>query len=118
MEPSGSILPEIQAAVSKAEKIAFLTPGLTWIIHGINLKGRYKQIYVNDRVTPEVELDLLMRQLADSDRTPPLPSCRTRMDWVREQHRHRCADLWAHEPKVFTVQDGLLVYEPEPGEPV
>ena len=117
VNPAGEVQPDVQHAVSKAEKISFLSAGLTWLIHGIKLSGTYQQVYVNDRVTPEIELDILMKQLADSDRTPPLPACRTRADWVREQQRHRCADLWAHEPRVFTVQDGLLVYEHKEGEP-
>ena len=118
VDAAGTVSPDVQAAVNKAEKITFLAAGLTWLIHGIKLEAGYKQVYVNDRVTPEIELDVLTQQLANADRTPPLPACRTREDWVREQLRHRCADLWAHEPRVFTVQDGLLVYEPGVGEPL
>ena len=36
---------------------------------------------------------------------------------IFEEMRHQCAAQWDHEPKVFAVQDGLMVYEPEPGEP-
>ena len=61
-----SRFPMLQAAVNKAEKITFLAAGLTWLIHGIKLEDGYKQVYVNNRVTPEIELDVLTRQLADS----------------------------------------------------
>ena len=114
---NGEISKDIQIAVERAQKITFLEPNLTWLIHGITLRGDYKTIFVNNRVTPEVELDLLMKNLKDSNLTPPLPTCNTRADWIREQMRHNCAALWVHEPKVHLVQDGLLVYEPEVGGP-
>ena len=113
----GTILPDIREAVDAAPKIAFLSSNLTWLIHGISIRDNYKQVYVNDRVTPEIELNSLMEHLRNTDITPPLPACRTRNEWIQAQIRHQCAAQWAHEPKVFTVQDGLLVYEPEPGEP-
>ena len=114
---AGQVSPAIQTAVTEARKISFLASGLTWIIHGITIEEPFKQVYVNNRVTPEIELDVLMKHLSNSDRTPPLPACRTRAEWVREQRRHRCADLWRHEPRVFEVQDGLLVMEPKEGDP-
>ena len=118
VSPAGEPSAEIQRAVDKADKIVFLSTGLTWLIHGIKLNGNYKQVYSNDRVTPEIDLQALTRQLADTDRVPPLPTCRTREDWVREQIRMRTAALYADNPKVFTTQDGLLVYEPAEGLPL
>ena len=108
----GEISEEIRDKVAKAPKIAFLESNLTWLIFGIQIPGTYKQVYVNNRVTPEIELDMLMKHLRNSDLTPPLPTCRTRGDWIREQHRHHSALNWANNDRVFPVQDGLLVYQP------
>ena len=118
VSPNGEINETIRQAVQDTIKISFLTPNLTWLIYGIKINDQYQQIYLNDRVTPEVDLDLLMKHLNDSDLTPPLPACATREEWVRKQIQHRCAEKWTSEPRVFTVQDGLLVYEPAPGEPL
>jgi hypothetical protein len=117
VDHKGQASKDIQLAVERAQKITFLESNLTWLIHGIPIKSGYQTVYVNNRVTPEIELDALMKNLKDSNLTPPLPTCNTRADWVREQIRHRSAILWAHEPKVFPVQDGLLVYKPDSGEP-
>ena len=109
-------LPDIKAQVEKAQKICFLSPHLTWIIHGVDIVGQYKNVYLNNRVTPEIELQQLMRNLKDSNMTPPLPQHKHRQDWIREQVRHRTADLWAHEPRVRPAQDGLIVYhDPDQG---
>jgi len=119
VKPDGSISITTQALVNDAKKIAFLSSNLTWLIHGIAINDNFKQVYASQRITPEVELDLLVRNLKDSNITPPLPMCNTRQDWIREQRRHRCAEQWSHDPHVFeAVQDGLLVYEPAPGEPL
>ena len=107
---NGKLLPDIQAKVEKTHKICFLSAQLTWIIHGINIKGQYKNVYVNNRVTPEIDLQQLMRNLKDSNLTPPLPDHRSRQDWIDEQVRHRTSALWAHEPRVGPAQDGLLMY--------
>ena len=94
-----------------------LSAGLTWLIHEINIKGQYKNVYVNNRLTPEIELDILMKNLKDSNLAPPLPNHRTRADWIREQVTHRTAARWAHEPRIRPAQDGLLIYQsPEDNE--
>ena len=116
--PSGEISHGIKQAVEKAEKISFLASGLTWLIHKVPIVDRYRQVYVDDRVTPEIELNVLMQQLAESDRTPPLPTCRTRADWVRAQYRDDTANHWAGDDRVFTVQDGLLVFQADPDAPM
>ena len=113
----GEISPDIQQLVRKADKIAFLTPSLTWIIHGVELEIR-TQVYVADRITPEVDFDHLMRHLRNSDLVPPLPTCRTRGEWAREQDRHLVGELYAHDPRIFQVQDGLWVYHRSVDEPL
>ena len=114
--PDGNVLQDVREAVDKTDKIAFLAPNLTWIIHNINIQGTtYKQVYVQNRVTPEIELDVLMQQLRHKDLTPPILTCQTRDDWIRAQERHSTAAAYAHDPKVNSVQDGLVVYQQEPG---
>ena len=112
----GVVSEAVRQAVNTARKITFLTPNLTWVIHKIDINHQYQQVYVNHRITPELELNVLMEHLKNSNITPPLPTCTTRMDWIREQLRQRSAALWAHDPRVFLVQDGLLVYQPTEGE--
>ena len=117
VDPQGKLLPLIKEKVERANKICFLSAGLTWLIHGINIKGQYKNVYVNNRITPEIELDLLMKHLKDSNLAPPLPNHKTRADWIREQVTHRTAARWAHEPRIRPAQDGLLMYQsPEENE--
>lgn len=117
VDPQGKLLPLIKEKAERANKICFLSAGLTWLIHRINIKGQYKHIYVNNRITPEIELDLLMKNLKDSNLAPPLPNHRTRADWIREQVTHGTAAHWAHEPRIRPAQDGLLVYHsPEDDE--
>ena len=70
----------------------------------------YDYTHVNNRITPEIELDILMRNLKDSNLAPPLPEHRTRADWIREQGTHGTAARWAHEARIRPAQDGLLVY--------
>ena len=111
VDPQGKVLPKIKQQVEISHKICFLSSQLTWVIHGIDIQGQYKTVYLNNRVTPEIELNQLMDNLKDSNLTPPLPNHRTRGQWIAEQVRHRCADLWAHEPKVRPAQDGLLMYQ-------
>ena len=60
ISPDGTILPDVREAVNESPKIAFLSSNLTWLIHGITIKDNYRQVYVNDRVTPEIELNSLM----------------------------------------------------------
>ena len=86
-------------------------------MHKIPITSQYRQVYVDDRVTPEIELNVLMQQLAESDRTPPLPTCRTRADWVRAQYRDGTANDWVGDERVFTVQDELLVFQADPDAP-
>lgn len=102
---------DIDEKVEKARKIVFLSTGLVWLIHGVNITDNYKQVYSNERVTPEYELDVLMKNLSSSNLTPCLPQCNTRPQWIQEQRRNRCKELWVGEPKVDDkTQDGLLVY--------
>ena len=117
VDPKGNPLPLIKSKTEKADKICFLSTGLTWLIHGIDIEGHYKSVYVNNRLTPEIELDVLMKNLKDSNLSPPLPNHRTRADWIQAQVTHNTAARWAHEPRIRPAQDGLLVYHsPEQDE--
>ena len=114
--PQGQVIHKVKKQVEDSQKICFLSAQLTWVIHGIDIQGQYKNVYLNNRVTPEIDLDQLRQHLNDSNLAPPLPDHRTRNDWITEQVRHRTADLWAHEPHVRPAQDGLLMYQsPEEG---
>ena len=118
VDPHREVLPAIKTKVEDAHKICFLSAQLTWLIHGIDIQGQYKNVYLNNRVTPEIELQQLMRHLKDSNLTPPLPDHKTRNDWLQEQVNHRTAALWAHEPLVRPAQDGLMIYHsPDDGTP-
>ena len=77
----------------------------------------YKQVYYAERVTPEIELDQLTRHLRNTDLAPPIPPCRTRRDWIREQRRHRCAEIWGRDPRMLEAQDALVLYAEKPGDP-
>ena len=120
----GEHLPNIDKHVQATRKITFLSAGLTWLIHGIRVEDNCKQVYANsrvtdptiDRVTPEYELNELMKHLQDSNLTPPLPQCNTRAQWIQAQKDHRCKDLWPNDKRVHTVQDDLLVFEENEGE--
>ena len=58
VDPQDHPLPLIKDKTERANKICFLSAGLTWLIHVIEIKGQFKSIYVNNRLTPEIELDL------------------------------------------------------------
>lgn len=119
VDVDSTVSKDIQTAVEHAKKITFLASNLTWVIHGIPLKGvQYKQVYMTDRVTPEVELDKLMRHLRNSDLCPPLPTCRSRADWVKEQRRHKCAEIWLSDPRSWEAQDGLVAYREDDDAPL
>ena len=109
--PDGTSDKDVDRAVTAARKIVFLGPSLTWLIHGINIDNTYKQVYVNNTISPEIELGLLSRHLRNKDIAPPIPTCRTRADWVREQTRARVHETWKHDPRAFKVQDGLYVFQ-------
>ena len=77
----------IHGQIEKAFKIVLLTPGLTWIIHGLNFDESWtiRTVYAGekdvvsgdltgtDRITKEFELQELVKILKDSNLTPPLP---------------------------------------------
>lgn len=111
VDPQGQVMHHVKKQVEDSQKICFLSAQLTWVIHGIHVQGQYKNVYLNNRVTPEIDLDQLRQHLNDSNLAPPLPHHKTREDWIAEQVRHRTADLWAHEPHVRPAQDGLLMYQ-------
>ena len=113
--------PSIEALVNKSMKLTLLSPGLTWVIHGIDFSAQAKRIqtvYANTNVTPEYELAELVKKLKDSNLTPALPRFKTRQDWIKCQKDSKCLLMWGGTPGVHeSVTDGLLVYEPKPGDP-
>ena len=71
-----------------------------------------------DQVTEEFELQELVKMLKDSNLTPPLPQFSTRDKWIEEQQKHKTKLIYENLPGLHTAQDGLLVYEEEPGSPL
>ena len=118
VKPDGTADKSVAQAVDATEKIVFLSTGLSWLIHGIAIKHRYKTVYAAERVTPEVELATLTRHLRNRDLTPPLPTCRSRKEWIEEQMRYRIPDIWEHHPKAHGVQDGLWVHQQSEDDPL
>jgi len=114
------ILAPVQQLVDDAFKITLLSPGLTWIIHGLDFskKERIKTVYTSKRVTPDFDLDELMKILKDSNMTPPVAEFATRQDWIAAQKKERCELIWRNEPGVYTAPDGLLVVEMPKGTPI
>ena len=54
---------------------------------------------------PQQNLDELMRQLGDTNLTPPVDMCRTRQEWIRMQAEHRIPMIWRGQAE--HTQDGL-----------
>ena len=128
----GKTCETIHRRIEKAFKIVLLTPGLTWIIHGLNFDESWtiRTVYAGEkdrpsgnvhgtgRVTEEFELQELVKILKDSNLTPPLPQFSTRDKWIEEQRKHRTKLIYENLPGLHTAQDGLLVYQEEPGSPL
>ena len=67
--------------------------------------------YANTRVTPEFELEELVKTPKDSNITPPLPQFSTRDNkWIEAKLNHQTHRLYEHLEDVYHVSDGLLVY--------
>ena len=103
----------IRRLLDDAMKITLLSPGLTWVIHGVNFqnKARIKTVFTNQRVTPDFELEELAKHLKNSNMTPPLAQFATRQDWIAAQKKERCRLIWGKEPGIFEALDGLLMIE-------
>ena len=79
----GTINGEISKKVEVEFKITLLSPGMTWIIHGVDFTGcqpPIKTVNQNERVTPEFDLLQLCKTLQESNMTPSVPKTRTRTD--------------------------------------
>ena len=115
-----NVVLSLHRKVENAKKITLLSPGLTWIIHGINFSHAttIRTVYANTRVTPEFELEELVKTLKDSNLTPPLPQFSTRDKWIEAQLNHQTHRLYEHLEGVYHAPDGLLVYNENPNEPV
>ena len=119
-DASKQLIAPVQRLVDDAMKITLLSPGLTWIIHGLDFtrKERIKTVHAGRRVTPDFDLEELMKHLKDSNLTPPLPEFASRQDWIAAQKKERCELIWKNEPGVYTATDGLLVLEMPAGAPL
>ena len=112
---------EVARQVEAAFKITLLSPGLTWIIHGVDFSKSQppvKTVHQLERVTPDFDLVQLCRTLRESSMTPAIPRARTRADWIKEQKKFNIAPLWSGTEGVFQAQDGLLVFQEEEGAPL
>ena len=112
---------EVARQVEAAFKITLLSPGLTWIIHGVDFSKSQppvKTVHQLERVTPDFDLVQLCKTLSESSMTPAIPRARTRADWIKEQKKFNIAPLWSGTEGVFQAQDGLLVFQEEEGAPL
>jgi hypothetical protein len=114
------VVVDLQRKVDRATKITLLSPGLTWLISGINFAptNRFKTVYAGPRVTPEYELEELVRILKDSNMTPPVAQFSTRDKWIEAQVNHQTHLLYDTLEGIHHTPDGLLVYEERPGAPL
>ena len=114
----------VHTMVNQAMKLTLLSPGLTWVIHGVDFSGQrhtLQTVYAGegDDVTPEIELAELVKTLRDSNPTPALPNFRTRQDWIEAQKRDRTKIKWLQDPRMHEcATDGLIMYEEFEGAPL
>ena len=114
----------VHTMVNQAMKLTLLSPGLTWVIHGVDFSGQrhtLQTVYAGegDNVTPEIELAELVKTLRDSNPTPALPNFRTRQDWIEAQKRDRTKIKWSQDPRMHEcATDGLIMYEEFEGAPL
>ena len=120
VDHSKQVVHPIRRLVDNAMKITLLSPGLTWVIHGLNFaqKARIRTVYANHRVTrdgkrvtPDFELEELAKHLKNSNMTPPLPQFATRQAWIDAQKKERCKLTWGSYPGLRNTPDGLLMIE-------
>jgi len=120
VDSSNNVIHPIQKKVDDSMKITLLSPGLTWIIHGIEFRRDtpIKTVYTSQRVTPEFDLQELMKKLKDSNLTPPLPQFATRAEWIKAQKQERCPLIWKGTEGLYQAQDDLLLIELTRGDPL
>ena len=120
-DTQGKLDKDVARRVKESFKITLLSPGLTWIVHGIDfskVQPTVRTVHQVQRVTPDFDLQQLCKTLQESDMTPPLAQARTRADWIKEQKKHRIKPLWSGVEGVFEAQDGLLVFREKAGAPL
>ncbi len=106
----GDLDKDVQRKVNDSFFISLLTPGLTWVVHGIDfsmVKQPIRTVHANCRVTPEFELQELVRILSSSNTTPPLPIAKTRGDWIQFQKDNLTELIWKGKDGVKQDPDGL-----------
>ena len=113
-DEQGNLDKDVKDMIDKSFLIALLDPGLTWVIHGIDFskaKQPVRTVHQSVRVTPEFELQELVRVLKSSNMTPPLPVARTRADWIKAQKDNLTKLLWEGTEGVKQDPDGLWTFE-------
>ena len=123
IEKDNTFNKHVASLVEKSGKICFLDTNLTWLIHGappvrqiysqqrccwcIERQPPVRHVFEveSDRITPEPDLQNLMKTLKDTNLTPPLPLCPNRQEWIRLQREHRIPHIWAGRAE--RTQDGL-----------
>lgn len=120
-DEKGNLNKDVESKVNDAFLITLLSPALTWIVHGVdfskvqnNVRRVHRSVgttYNGNRVTPEFELQELMRVLSSSNMTPPLPVARTREDWIQFQKDNLTELIWKGIDGVKQDPDGLWTYD-------
>ena len=89
VDKDGILDTKVNQLVEKATKITFLSPGLTWVIHGIDFSAstQIKTVYAN-RATPEYNLEDLVKKLKSSHMTPAIAAFDTRDKWIKCQKQN------------------------------
>ena len=121
-DEKGTLDKDVKRKLEDAFMITLLDPALTWVVHGIDFskaKQTIRTVHANARVTPEFELQELVRVLSSSNMTPPLPIARTREDWIQLQKDNLTKLMWQGVDGVKQDPDGLWTFEgktivPEP----
>ena len=114
-DESGDLDKDVERKINNSFLITLLSPGLTWVIHGIDfskIKQPIRRVHQSSsRVTPEFELQELVKTLMASNMTPPLPNARTREEWVKLQKDNLTKLLWEDIDGVKQDPDGLWTFE-------
>ena len=114
-DESGDLDKDVEKKINNSFLITLLSPGLTWVIHGIDfskIKQPIRRVHQSSsRVTPEFELQELVKTLMASNMTPPLPNARTREEWVKLQKDNLTKLLWEDIDGVRQDPDGLWTFE-------
>jgi len=113
-DEKGNLDEEIERKVNNAFLISLLSPNLTWVVHGLDFskaKQPIRTVHQGTRVTPEFELQELVRVLSASNTTPPLPIAKTREDWIEFQKDNLTKLLWQDTDGVKQDPDGLWTFE-------